>query len=502
MFRGFLRLVTVPEMKNSKNDLTNPSNIGKRVVPSFLGHKRLTGAKVMAKQPNPNEKQVETALRIPQNAEAELSVLGSILLDNSTIDLANDILAPEDFYSELNRNIFKAMGELSAAQKPIDLASLYAATYHLKLLEDAGGVNYLTNLTQRLPSSVNIKRYAELVKNASILRKVIEIATKANTQAQLPMDSVTDFINNLNQEVFSLTLKDANKAYYNSSEVMQSTFEQLEALYSSKDTLPGISSGFIDYDKKTAGFKPGTLTILAARPGMGKTALALNFLANAAIDHHVPAVFFSLEMTKEELGNRLLAARAKISGDAMRRGDFKDAEWNRLTQTMRTIMNSPIFVDETPAISITKLSAKCRRLKTESNIGLIVIDYLQLMTGSSYNPSREQEISEISRTLKGLSKELKVPVIALSQLNRGVESRPDKRPMLQDLRESGAIEQDADVITFIYRDDYYNKDSTEKNISEVIIAKQRAGETGTIKLRWFGEFTLFENLARDNDSEF
>ena len=454
----------------------------------------------MAKQIN--EKAPETTLRIPQNLEAELSILGSILIDNSTLDMANDILAPEDFYSELNRQIFMAMGKLAENQKPIDIATLYAKTLHLKLLEDAGGVNYLTELTRRLPSASNIKRYAELVKNASILRKVIEISSKANIQAQLPMDSVTDFINDLNQEVFALTLTDANRAYYTSKEVMKSTFELLEELYSHKDQLPGISSGFIDFDRKTAGFKPGTLTILAARPGMGKTALALNFLANAAIDHRVPSAFFSLEMTKEELGNRLLSSRARISGDTMRRGDFKDGEWNRVHIAMESINNSPIFVDETPALSITKLCAKARRLKTESNLGLIVIDYLQLMTGSSYNPSREQEISEISRSLKGLSKELSIPIIALSQLNRGVEARTDKRPMLQDLRESGAIEQDADVIIFIYRDDYYNKDSTEKGISEVNIAKQRSGETGTIKLRWFGEFTLFENLARDVDSSF
>ncbi len=456
----------------------------------------------MAKMPNKPEQAAETKLQIPQNIEAELSLLGSILLDNSTISLASDVLVPDDFYSELNRQIFKAMQELDALQKPIDLASLYARTMQLKLLEDAGGISYLTNLTQRLPSAINIRRYAELIKNASILRKAIQIAETARIQAQLPMESVTDFINDLNQKVFDLTLSDANRAYYTANEVMKSTYMQLEELYTNKNQIPGISSGFIDYDNKTAGFKPGTLTILAARPGMGKTALALNFLANAAIDHHVPAAFFSLEMTKEELGSRLMSSRARVSGDQMRRGTFNDAEWNRILQVMQMITKSPIFVDETPAISITKLAAKARRLKTESNIGMIIIDYLQLMTGTGNTSSREQEISEISRTLKSLSKELSIPIIALSQLNRGVESRPDKRPMLQDLRESGAIEQDADVITFIYRDDYYNKDSTEKHISEVIIAKQRSGETGTIKLRWFGEFTLFENLARDMDSEF
>ncbi len=453
-------------------------------------------------KPHSNEKKPEIELRVPQNFEAELSLLGSVLLDNTTLALATEIVTTDDFYNELNRQIYKAMCTLDQMQKPIDMATLYAQLFQLKLLEDAGGISYLTNLTERLPSAINIKRYAELIKNAAILRRVIEISDKARITAQMPMDSVTDFITNLNQDVFALTLSDAHRAYYTSEEVMKSTMAQLEALHSSTDSLPGISSGFIDYDKMTAGFKPGTLTILAARPGMGKTALALNFLANAAIDHKVASAFFSLEMAKEELGNRLLSSRARITGDAMRRGDFKDAEWNRLIQTTESIVNAPIFVDETPAISITKLAAKARRLKAESNLGLIVVDYLQLMTGSTYNPSREQEISEISRSLKGLSKELSLPIIALSQLNRGVESRPDKRPMLQDLRESGAIEQDADVITFIYRDDYYNKDSTEKNISEVIIAKQRSGKTGTIKLRWWGEYTLFENLARDTDSEF
>lgn len=454
----------------------------------------------MAKQQQPQGP--ETSLKIPQNYEAELSLLGSILIDNDTINTVADALKPEDFYHELNRQIFKAMLNLNMAQKPIDLASLYSQLHNLNLLADNGGIAYLTNLTQRLPSAANVKTYIEHIKNNAILRRVIEIADKARVQAQLPMESVTDFINNLNQDVFQLTLSDANRAYYTMSEVMTSTIHRLEELYFNKDQLPGTSSGFIDYDAMTAGFKPGTLTILAARPAMGKTALALNFLANAAIDHRVPAAFFSLEMTKEELGNRMLSSRARIHGDTMRRGKFSDAEWNRLMQAMESIMNAPIYVDETPAISITKLSAKARRLKTEANLGMIVIDYLQLMTGSGYNPSREQEISEISRNLKSLSKELELPIIALAQLNRGVESRPDKRPMLQDLRESGAIEQDADVITFIYRDDYYNKDSSEKGISEIIIAKQRSGKTGTVKLKWFGEFTLFENLAADPDSTY
>lgn len=454
------------------------------------------------KKPQTPENNPDNALKIPQNLEAELGVLGSILLDSSTIDKVNDIIAPEDFYSELNKQIFIAARTLHEANKPVDLAMLFGQLQNLKLLEDAGGIGYLTNLIQRLPSAQNVERYAKLIKDTALLRTVIQIADKARLQAQLPMDSVTDFINDLNQEVFKLTIADANRSYYNAKEVMKSTYQLLEELHNNKDQLPGISSGFRAYDEMTAGFKPGTLTILAARPAMGKTALALNFLANASIDKRVPSAFFSLEMTKEELGNRLLSSRARVTGEAIRTGKMTDQEWQRIVRNMEDIMHAPIFVDETPALSITKLAAKARRLKTEHNLGLIVIDYLQLMTGSTYTPSREQEISEISRSLKGLSKELKLPIIALAQLNRGVEARTDKRPMLQDLRESGAIEQDADVINFIYRDDYYNKQSQEQGISEIIIAKQRSGKTGTVKLKWLGQYTLFENQLENPDSVF
>ncbi|MBQ9243149.1 MAG: replicative DNA helicase [Proteobacteria bacterium] len=453
-----------------------------------------------SQRPQKPENKPDNALKIPQNSEAELSVLGSMLLDSSTIDTVNETITPDDFYNELNRQIFIAIKTLHEANKPVDLATLYGQLQNLKLLDDAGGIGYLTNLVQRLPSAQNVIRYARLIKDTALLRTVIQISDKARVQAQLPMDSVTDFINDLNQKVFQLTIADANRSYYTAKEVMESTFQLLETLHENKDQLPGVSSGFRDYDAMTAGFKPGTLTILAARPAMGKTALALNFLANAAVDKRVPSAFFSLEMTKEELGNRLLSSRARVTGESIRTGKMTDQEWARLVRSMEELMHAPIFVDETPAISITKLAAKARRLKTEHDLGLIVIDYLQLMTGSTYTPSREQEISEISRSLKGLSKELKLPIIALAQLNRGVEARNDKRPMLQDLRESGAIEQDADVINFIYRDDYYNKQSQKPGISEIIIAKQRSGKTGTVELKWLGQYTLFENPPIDPDS--
>lgn len=459
----------------------------------------MDGERKMAKQNRreQNGDRPELRTRIPHNPEAEVSLLGSVLLDNDAINIACDRIVPDDFYDAVNREIFKVMMKLNDDGKPIDLATLYTSMANVKLLEDRGGIHYLASLNQNLPSATNVRRYAELIKESSLLRRAIEISQETLTVAQLPMEDISTFLDNFNQKTFELTLQNTAKPYYSVQEVMDSTFAKLEELYCNKDKMPGVSSGFIDFDRKTAGFKPGTLTIVAARPAMGKTALALNFLTNAAIDRQVPSAFFSLEMTKEELGNRIISSRAKIKGDSMRRGTLTDAEWNRVMTTMERISASKIYVDETPAISITRLSAKARRLKAEANIGLIVIDYLQLMTGSTYTPSREQEISEISRSLKALSKELSVPIIALAQLNRGVESRTDKRPMLQDLRESGAIEQDADMITFIYRDDYYNPQSADKGISEIIIAKQRSGETGTVKLKWFGEYTLFENLAED-----
>jgi len=452
----------------------------------------------MAKPSPPQE-----LLRTPQNIEAEKALIASVLLDPSTITVANEILIPDDFFNVLHRHIFQAMVSLSELNAPIDIPNITVHVGQLKIFEEAGGVRYLMALPQTLPSALNIRNYAERVRNASLLRRVIEIADNARTKAQLPMENVSDFLTGLNKEIFELSLNDAQRPYFSMREVMKSTFDMLEELHANKDRTPGVSSGFYDLDARTAGFRPGTLTILAARPAMGKTALALNFMTNAAVDHKTPTAFFSLEMTKEELCSRIFCARGKLRGDRMRDGRFTEEEWSRLLGAMQEITNAPIFVNETAALSITKLQAIARRLKEEQKIGLIVIDYLQLMHGSQPNAvSREQEISEISRTLKSLAKELSIPVIALSQLNRGVESRPDKRPMLSDLRESGAIEQDADIIMFIYRDDYYNKDSTEKGVSEIIIAKQRSGPTGTVKLKWMGEFTLFQNLEPDHDHHF
>ncbi len=448
----------------------------------------------------PRQQSPEATPRVPYNIEAEKYLLGSILLDNTTFSLANDLLEPKDFYDELNRQIFRAMISLSNNHHPIDIATLTAQIGQFKRFEDAGSTNYLIDLESNLPSAANIRLYVERVKDESLKRQVIQIAQKAQCAAMLPMPDVSAFIADLNHQVFDLTLRDAARPYFSMKEVMISTFERIEELRQTQSSVPGVSTGFIDLDRLIAGFRPGTLTILAARPAMGKTALALNFLTNAAIHAKTPAVFFSLEMTKEELGTRIISSQAMIEGDNLRRGTIAPEMWNKLLITIKSMNEASIFVDETPGLDITRLSAKARRLKEEQNIGLIIIDYLQLLHGSVSNPnSREQEISEISRSLKALSKELSLPVIALAQLNRGVEARENKRPQLSDLRESGAIEQDADTIMFIYRDDYYHpQDSPDKGLAEIIIAKQRSGSTGTVKLKWFGQYTLFQNYLKDN----
>ncbi|MFA5623478.1 MAG: replicative DNA helicase [Bradymonadales bacterium] len=441
----------------------------------------------------------EQTLEIPQSVEAENAVLGSILLDNLVFDVVAELLEVEDFYSELNRRIFACMKQLMADNCSIDLATVYSKIDNRKLLEDAGGIHYLAELPNYVASASKARQYATIVHEMSLLRNVLRIADEAKMTALSQPQDISGFIEELNQKIFSLNLTESRQAYYSMYEVVQNAFSILENRHEHKNQTSGVSTGFADLDSITAGFQNGALYILAARPGMGKTALALNFLTNAAVDKQIPAVFFSLEMTKEELGMRILSSKARVEGDRLRSGYLGDAEWKRVVDTTGTLGKTAIYIDDTPALPILKLQAKARRLKAEKGIGLIIVDYLQLMHASGKNASREQEISEISRTLKAIAKELSIPVIALSQLNRSVESRPNKRPLLSDLRESGAIEQDADVIMFIYRDDYYNDESKEKGISEIIIAKQRAGATGTVKLKWFGSFTLFENLAYESD---
>lgn len=432
----------------------------------------------------------------PHSVEAEESVLGSILVDKEALDLVMDLITPEDFYREVHRRVYTAMLELRAADEAVDITTLAARLHHSKQLEQSGGVHFLIELSNRVPSATNVKSYAQLVRDNAILRRFIELSTEASEQAYTVVEKVADFVDEHSQQLFSLSRQESRAPYFSMREVVQSTFQHIESLYERKQKITGVPSGFLDLDEMSSGFQPGDLVILAARPSMGKTALALNFLANASIDAQVPSIFFSLEMSKEQLATRLLCARSRIDASRIREGALVEAEWGRLIEGVGLLSQAPIFIDDTAALPVMKMQAKARRLKAEHNIGLIVVDYLQLMKGDEKSASREQMISDISRNLKAIAKELELPVIALSQLNRGVDSRTDKRPMLSDLRESGAIEQDADLIMFIYRDEVYNKDTQAKGIAEVIVAKQRNGPIGKVNLKWFGQFTLFENLAK------
>ena len=439
----------------------------------------------------------------PHSAEAEQSLLGSVILDSKAIDLLTDTVKVEDFYVEANRQVYQAMVDLTLAGYPIDATTLYARLKESKPVEAAGGIHYILQLANRVPSATNVRHYARIVKDRSTLRGLIDISAGAMNSAYDGVDDVPDFLDEVERQVFGLAQSEIRQGFTPIREVIKTTFVQIEALYERQEKVTGVRSGFMDMDEMTAGFQSSDLIILAARPSMGKTALALNFLANAAVHTGVATAFFSLEMSKEQLAMRLLCSEARVDASRLRAGFLTDQEWTRLIEAAGRLSEAPIFIDDTPAMPVMKVQAMLRRLKAQADLGMVVIDYLQLMKANSKMQSREQEISDISRNLKGIAKELNLPVVALSQLNRGVDSRTDKRPMLSDLRESGAIEQDADLIMFIYRDEVYNKESQDKGIAEVILAKQRNGPIGTIKLKWFGHYTRFENLAKGaGDSPF
>jgi len=432
----------------------------------------------------------------PHSAEAEQSLLGSVILDSKAIDLLTDTVKVEDFYVEANRQVYQAMVDLTLAGYPIDATTLYARLKESKPVEAAGGIHYILQLANRVPSATNVRHYARIVKDRSTLRGLIDISAGAMNSAYDGVDDVPDFLDEVERQVFGLAQSEIRQGFTPIREVIKTTFVQIEALYERQEKVTGVRSGFVDMAEMTAGFQSSDLIILAARPSMGKTALALNFLANAAVHTGVATAFFSLEMSKEQLAMRLLCSEARVDASRLRAGFLTDQEWTRLIEAAGRLSEAPIFIDDTPAMPVMKVQAMLRRLKAQADLGMVVIDYLQLMKANSKMQSREQEISDISRNLKGIAKELNLPVVALSQLNRGVDSRTDKRPMLSDLRESGAIEQDADLIMFIYRDEVYNKESQDKGIAEVILAKQRNGPIGTIKLKWFGHYTRFENLAK------
>ena len=438
----------------------------------------------------------------PHDIEAEQAILGSMLTDKDAVIAALEVLKEDSFYREDNKLIFNAITNLYSKNEPIDIITVKAELVELGVLERVGGLEYLVELPERVPTTANVERYIKIVDEKAMLRRLITSANELIALGYDESENVDNIMDMAEKKIFDLASKKNTAGYAVMKDILVESFAELERLYNQKGNVTGVSTGFYDLDNVTAGLHNSDLIIVAARPAMGKSAFAINLAANAAVKSGVPAVIFNLEMSKEQVGNRILCSEALVDSNNIRTGQIEDEDWMKLAQTLGRISDAPIYIDDTPGISAMEIRAKCRKLKLEKNIGLIVIDYLQLISGSGKkNASREQEISEISRSLKILAKELNVPVIALSQLSRTAEKRDDKRPMLSDLRESGAIEQDADIVMFLYRDDYYNPDTEKKNVAEVILAKHRGGSTGTVELAWLPSYTKFANLERRYNEE-
>ncbi len=436
----------------------------------------------------------------PHDVEAEQAVLGSMLTDKDAVISAIEVLKEEDFYRTDNRAIYEAILNLYNRAEPVDIITVKAELESLGKFEQVGGLEYLASLPDKVPTTANATKYIKIVEEKSILRNLIKTANEIIELGYDPTEDVSDIMEGAEKKIFNIMQNKDKKSYAVIKDVLVDSFTQLEELYNRKQHITGVPSGFTELDYKTAGFHSSDLVLIAARPAMGKTAFALNIATNVAVRANVPVAIFSLEMSKEQLVNRILCSEAMVDSNKVRTGKLEEDDWTKLAGSIGPLSEAEIYIDDTPGISITEIRAKCRKLKLEKNIGMVVIDYLQLVQGSNKrNGSREQEISEISRSLKILAKEIGVPVIALSQLSRAAEQRPDHRPMLSDLRESGAIEQDADIVMFLYRDDYYNKDSEKKDIAEVIIAKHRGGSTGTVELLWLGSYTKFVNLEKRFD---
>ncbi|MCD6255935.1 MAG: replicative DNA helicase [Deltaproteobacteria bacterium] len=431
---------------------------------------------------------------LPQNIEAEQSVLGGILIDNEALHKVLEIIEPNDFYRDNHKKIFLAFLELFENNTPLDIITVTELLQKKGELTNVGGATYLASLVDSVPTTANITHYAKIIKEKSILRSLIAKATDIVNMGFEASEDVAEILDKAEEAIFSITQQRIQTSYYSIKEIIKQTFETIEELSSKKDSVTGIPTGFVDFDRLTAGLQPSDLIIIAGRPVMGKTSFTLNIAQHAATRAGVPVGFFSLEMSKEQLALRMLCAEARINSQKIRSGFLSERDWLRLTDAAATLSEAPIFIDDTPALSVLEIRAKARRLKSEHNIGLIIVDYLQLMKGKGKVDTREREISEISRSLKALAKELNIPVVAVSQLNRRVEERENKRPRLADLRESGAIEQDADLIVFIYRDEVYNEDTPDKGIAEIIIGKQRSGPTGVVKLAFLDKYTRFENL--------
>lgn len=436
----------------------------------------------------------------PQNLEAEQCVLGSVLLQQGALAKVLELITDDDFYRDAHKTIFAAMAALFDKSEPQDIITVTNVLKDWHKLDEVGGPAYLASLTDIVPVTANIGYYAGIVREKSILRRLIQTTTEISGRCYEEQDDIDGLLDEVEQTVFEIARSKSNQAFHPISSIVTSTFKTVEKLFERKEQITGVPTGYDQFDRMTAGLQPSDLIIIAGRPSMGKTALAMNMVQGAAIQSKISVGVFSLEMSKEQLGMRMLCSMSRVDSNRLRTGFLKDQDWPKLTRAAGILSEAPIFIDDTPAISVLEMRAKARRLKTEHNLGLVVVDYLQLMRGRSSAERREQEISEISRSLKAMAKELNIPVVALSQLNRSLESRPNKRPQLSDLRESGAIEQDADLICFIYRDEVYNKaeDNPNRGIAEVIVGKQRNGPTGTVKLTFLDHITTFENYTEQS----
>jgi len=454
----------------------------------------------MSTSPAPAEKEYAFDKLPPQNLDAEESLISAILLDNNTLLEILDILSPPDFYKSAHQTIFEAITELFNRGDPIDLVTLADHIQSKKQLEAIGGAVYLARLVDTAPVPSNARNYAVIIRDKAALRRLITAANQITTSCFDYSSNVEDVIDYAEKSIFEIAENKSKQSIFPISKIIESNIDTLESLRGNKSILSGVQTGYRKIDTLTSGLQKSDLIILAARPGMGKTALALNLARNAAVDGDSPVAFFSLEMSKEQLSMRLLCAEARLDSARLRDGFFSDDEWLKLIQGADTLSNAPIFIDDSPELSPIEIKTKGRRLKREKQIGLIIIDYLQLMKPRVSKERRELEISEMSRSLKSLAKELDIPIIALSQLNRRLEDRQDKRPQLSDLRESGALEQDADLVMFIYRDEIYNKEETNPNkgIAEVHLAKQRNGPVGMAYLAFLDAYTRFEDLAYDD----
>ncbi|HLR53000.1 MAG TPA: replicative DNA helicase [Candidatus Avamphibacillus sp.] len=437
----------------------------------------------------------------PHNIEAEQAIIGAIFLEPEAFSTASEVLMPEDFYRAGHQRIFEAMMQLADRGEAIDVVTVTSALQDSKHLEEAGGVSYLTEVAGSVPTAANIEYYTKIVEEKAVLRRLIRTATDIVTDTFTREDEVDDVLNEAEKGILEVSGRKNSGAFKAIKDVLIDVYDNIEQLHQNKEDVTGIPTGFKDLDRITSGFQRNDLIIIAARPSVGKTAFALNIAQNVAVNTEENVAIFSLEMGADQLVQRMLCAEGNIDSQRLRTGSLIDEDWGKLTMAMGSLSNAGIYIDDTPGVRVNEIRSKCRRLKQEHGLGMIVIDYLQLIQGSGNSKeSRQQEVSEISRSLKALARELEVPLIALSQLSRGVEQRQDKRPMMSDLRESGSIEQDADIVGFLYRDDYYDQESDKQNIIEIIISKQRNGPVGTVELAFVKEYNKFVDLDHRYDT--